>query len=190
MRTIRSTLWLRTGSVSTQMANEANLCAEESWTVRTRNGGGTGWCGSAFPKFPAQLSCCVPSCFTDVRSTFDNFTSLVLYQIFKTIRSDIEKFHGDLQCVFEALFQTSIGALALRQFAVEQFFREAVIFYTDNMTGPTKLWLHQNGVDAGKRSKPKLKHWCPGCVFAIWCREFSSDRSCESGLASLHAVDK
>ena len=39
----------------------------------------------------------------------------------------------------------SLGALALRQFAVEQF-------HADTMTGPMKLRLHQNGVDAGKRS--------------------------------------
>ena len=44
-------LGLRTGSVSAQMANEANLCTEESWAVRTRNDGGSGWCGSAFLSF-------------------------------------------------------------------------------------------------------------------------------------------
>ena len=56
MRSIWSTLWLRNASVSEQMANKTNLWAEESWAVRTRNGGGSGWCGSAFSKFPSQLS--------------------------------------------------------------------------------------------------------------------------------------
>ena len=31
------------------MANEANLCTEESWIMKTTNGGGS---GSAFSKFP------------------------------------------------------------------------------------------------------------------------------------------
>ena len=34
--------------------------------------------------------------------------------------SDTERFHGDLQCVFEALFLAFLGAFVLRQFAVEQ----------------------------------------------------------------------
>ena len=71
---------------------------------------------------------------------FDNFTPLVsvLHQIFQAIRGDTERFHGEFQCVFEMLFQASLGALALRQFAVEQFFREVVIFHSD-MTGVVKL---------------------------------------------------
>ena len=111
MRTIWSTLWLRTVSMSEQMVNDTNLWAEESWAVRTRNGGGSGWCGSAFSKFPAQLSCFVYSGFTDFRSTFDNFTPLhsVLRQIFQAIRGDTKSFHGDLQCVFEALFGGLFG---------------------------------------------------------------------------------
>ena len=92
---ITSTLWLRKASVSTQMGNEANLCAEESWAVRTRNGGGS---NSAFSKFPEQLTSCVSSGFTDFRSTFDNFTPLVsvLRQIFQAIRGDTERFRGNL----------------------------------------------------------------------------------------------
>ena len=107
-----------------------------------------------FSKFPAQLSCCVSTGFTDFRSTFDNFPTLVsvLSQIFQAIRGDTERFHGDFQRVFEALFLASLGALSQRQFAVEQFLPEAVIFHADNMTGPTKLWLHRDGMDAGKRS--------------------------------------
>ena len=38
--------------------------------------------------------------------------------------------------------------------------------------------------------KFELKLWCQGCVFAMWCWESSSGRSCESGLASLYAIDK
>ena len=38
----------------------------------------------------------------------------VLCQIFQAIRGNTEQFHGDLQCVFEALFLASLGALALR----------------------------------------------------------------------------
>ena len=135
--------------MSAQVANETNLCAEESWVVRTRNGG-----GSAFSKFPVQLSCCISSDFTDFRSTFDNFTPLVsvLCQIFWTIRGNSERFHGKLQCVFEAIFLAFLGALALRQFRVEQFLQEVVIFHADNMNSPMKLWLYQDGVDAGKRS--------------------------------------
>ena len=30
------------GSVSAQMANETNMCTEESWAVRTRNSGSSG----------------------------------------------------------------------------------------------------------------------------------------------------
>ena len=41
--------------------------------------------------------------------------------------------------VFEAPFLESSEAFALKQFVVEQFFGEAVIFNADNMTGPTKL---------------------------------------------------
>ena len=43
-------------SVSVQIANETNLFAEESEAVRIKNGGGSGWYGSDFSKFPAQLS--------------------------------------------------------------------------------------------------------------------------------------
>ena len=165
MRTIWSTIWLRKASMSAQIANETNLYREESWAVRTRNGSSSGWCGSVFSKLPAQLSCCVSFGFTDFRSTSDNFMPLVsvLRQIFQAIRSDTERFHGDLQCIFEALFLASLGALALRQFAIEQLLQEVVIFHVDNMTGPMKLWLHQDGVDAWEE-KPKLKLWCWGCV--------------------------
>ena len=130
------------------------ICVWKSWAVRTRNCSSSGWYCTAFSKFPMQLSCCVSSGFTDFSSMFDNFTPLVsaLCQMFQTIRGDTERFHGDLQCVFEPLFLDSLGALALRQFAIEQFLREAVIFHADNMTGPIKLWLHQDGVDAGKKS--------------------------------------
>ena len=38
--------------------------------------------------------------------------------------------------------------------------------------------------------KLKLKLRCRWCVFAMWCRESSLDRSCESGFSSLSAVDK
>ena len=154
MRTVWSTLWLRKASMSAQMANETNLCTEQSWAVTTRNGGGSGWCGNTFSKFPVQLSCCIPSFFTDVCSTLDNFTPLVsaLCQIFQAIRGDTERFHGDLQCVFEVHFLAPLGALALRQFVVEQFLREVLIFHVDNMTGPTKLRLLQDRVDAWKRS--------------------------------------
>ena len=140
--------------ICAQMATEANLCAEESLTVRTRNNGGSVWYGSAFSKSPVRLSCCVPSCFTDFRSTLDNFMPLVpvLCQIFQAIRDDTKRFHGDLQCVFEAIFLASLKAFALRQFVVEHFLWEVVIFHADDLTGPTKQWLHHDGVDVGKRS--------------------------------------
>ena len=54
--------------------------------------------------------------------------------------------------VFEALFLASLGVLALWQFAIEPFLQEAVTFPANNITSPLKLWLHQNGEDAGKRS--------------------------------------
>ena len=150
MRAIWSTLWLRKASVSAQMANETNLWAEMFWTVRRRNVGGRGWCDWAFSKFPAKLSCSVSSGFADFRSTFDNFAQLasVLRQVFQAIRGNTERF----QCIFEALFLASFGTLAQRQFAVEQFFQEAVIFHADNMTGSKRIWLHQDGVDSGKSS--------------------------------------
>ena len=71
---------------------------------------------------------------------------------FQAIWGDTERFQGDLQYVFEAIFLASLGALALRQVAVEQFLREAVIFYADR-TGPVKLCLHQDGVDARNRRR-------------------------------------
>ena len=98
----------------------------------------------------------------------------VLRQIFRAIRGDTERFHGDLQCVFEALSLASLGALALREFVAEKFLREVLIFHVDR-TWRTKLWLNQDGVDAWKR-KPKLKPRCRGCAFATWRREFSSGR--------------
>ena len=184
MRTIWSTLQLRMGSVSAQMANEANLFAEESWAVRTRNGGSSGWCGSAFSKFPAQLSCCVSSCFTDFRSSFDNFTPLVsvLCQIFQAIRSATERFHGDVQSVFEVLF--------LRNACPEKVCHRAV----SSEGGDLSYGQHDQPNEAVIASrwcrcweeKPKLKLWCWGCVFAMWCWESSL---CESVLASLYAVN-
>ena len=120
MATICSTLCLGTGSMRAKLADETNLCAEESWAGRTRNGGGSGWYGSAFSKFPAQTSCCVPSYFTDFRSTFYNFTPLVsvLHQIFQAVRDDTERFHGDLQCVFESFFLAYVRAITVRRRAL------------------------------------------------------------------------
>ena len=63
--------------LSAQMDNETNLCAEESWAVRTRNGGGSSWCGCAFSKFPVQLSCLISTGLTDFHFTLDNFMPLV-----------------------------------------------------------------------------------------------------------------
>ena len=64
--------------MSAQMANETNLCAQESWAERTRNGGSCGGCDNAFSKFPAQLSYCVSSGFTDFCSnlTTSHYLSL------------------------------------------------------------------------------------------------------------------
>ena len=78
-----------------QMANETILCAEESWVVRTKNDGGSGWCSSAFSKFPMLLSYCNSSGFPEFRSTFDNFTPFVsvLRQIFPVIRVDTKRIH-------------------------------------------------------------------------------------------------
>ena len=146
MRTIRSTLWLRKASVSAQMTNETNLCAEESWAVRTRNSGGSGWCCSAFSKFTSQLGWCVSSGFTEFHSMFDNFTLLVsvLWQIFQAIRGDTKDF---METIIEALLLASLGTLILRQ-----FLQGAVIFHSDNMTGPKKQLLYQDDIDAGKKS--------------------------------------
>ena len=51
---------------------------------------------------------------------------------------DTEKFHGDHQCVFKALFPVSIGTVALRQFAVKHFLSAVKHFHAD-MSNPTKL---------------------------------------------------
>ena len=72
--------------------------------------------------------------------------------MFESIRSDTESVHEDRSCTFEVLFQAYMGTLALRQFTIEQYLREAVIFNADNMTRPTMLKLHQGVVDDGKRS--------------------------------------
>ena len=45
--------------------------------MRTRNGGASGWYGTAFSKFPAQLSCCVSSGFIDFCFMFDHFMSFI-----------------------------------------------------------------------------------------------------------------
>ena len=123
MRTIWLNFWLRNRSVGAQMANGANQCPKESWAVRSRNGRGSDWC--AFSKFPAQLSCGVPSCFRDFRSTFENFTPLVsvLCRIFEAVRGDIERFHGDLRCVFDALFLASTCSETVRRRAIFSYTR-------------------------------------------------------------------
>ena len=88
------------------MANETNLCTEESWTVRTRNGGGSGWCGSAFSKFPAQLSCCMFSISQTFapRLTTSRHMSLFCATYFRqlvTIPKDfMETFSVSLKCLF------------------------------------------------------------------------------------------
>ena len=128
--------------------------------------------------------CCSVTVFLLVSQTFTPLVS-VLRQIFKAIRSDTKRFHGDLLYVFEALFLASFEHLPWDSSPYSSFFLEAVIFYADNMTGPTKLWLHQDWEE-----KPELKLWYEGCVFAMWCWESFSDRLCQSGLASLYAVDK
>ena len=46
-------------NLSVQMANEANLCTEESWTVRTRKCGSRGQGGSTFFKLPVLFSSCI-----------------------------------------------------------------------------------------------------------------------------------
>ena len=134
MQTIWSTLWLRKASMSAQMVNETNLRAEESWAVRTRKG--SGWCGSAFSKFPAQLSCCFSSSFKLLLHIWQ-FHITCLRQMFLAIRVNSERFHGDLQCVFEALFLASLGALPL------SFFRRRWSFMWT-------AWLAQRSCDCIK----------------------------------------
>ena len=127
--------------MSVQMANETTVCVRvlgsenKEWWLRWLM-----W-QYLFFKFPVQLSCCISSGFTEFQSTFDNFTPLlsVLHQILQVIRGNTERFHGDLQYVFEVLFLASLGALALRQFTIEEFLWEEVIYHANNMTGPTKL---------------------------------------------------
>ena len=147
------TLWLRKAPMSAQMANETNLCVEESMAVRTRNGSGSGWCGSAFSKllhffwFHWLLT---TSCHLSL------FCVRYSRQLGAILKDFIETFSVFLKCFFLA----SLGALALRQFAIEQFLWKAVIFHADNMTGLTKLWLHQDGIAARKRS--------PSKNFGVW----------------------
>ena len=143
-----------------------------------------------FLSFLEQLSCCVSSGFTDFRTTFDNFTSLVSVrcQIFQPIRSNTERFHWDLLCIFEALFLVSLETLALRQFAVGQFFREDDLscgqYDRPNEAVITSRWCRS------WEDRPELKLRCRGCGFAMWWLESSPDKSCESGLAFLYALDK
>ncbi len=80
------------------------------------------------------------------------------------------------------LFLASLRALALRQFAVEQFLQETVVFHAHNMTGPTKLRLHKDGVDARKRTLSKNRD-----VILPFDAENLPDRPYESSLASLYA---
>ena len=176
--------------MSAQMVNETNLCVEESWAMRTRNGGGSGWCGTAISKFPVQLGYCVSSGFTNLRSMFDNFVLLVsvLHQIFQAIRGDTKRFCEDLPCLWSAFFGL------LKNTCPETVHRRAV-----SLGGGELLCRqHDQSNEAVISSrwcrcweeKPELKLCCLGCVFAMWCWESSSDRSHESSLASLYAVDK
>ena len=79
--------------------------------------------------FLSFLYSSVSSDFIDFHSMFDN-----------------ERFHGNLQCVFEMLF------LASKTAHRRAVFWKVMILHVDNMISPTKLWLHQDGVDTGKRS--------------------------------------
>ena len=61
--------------MSMQVANEASLCTEESYTVRTRKCGGRGQYGSAFSKLPVLFSCCFPFCFSCLTTSHHLFLS-------------------------------------------------------------------------------------------------------------------
>ena len=103
-------LW-GTGSRSAQMANEAKMSVEESWTVRTRKYGGRGWCGSALSKFLRCYGAAFLLATQDFRSMLDNFTPLasVLCRYSWLLGGETERFHGDLQCLLEVLFSGFLG---------------------------------------------------------------------------------
>ena len=123
--------------------------------MRTRNGG-----GSAFAKFPTQLSCCVFSGFTDM---FDNFTPLVsvLCQIFLAIRGDTERFQRDLQYVIEVLFLAFLGVLAVNHRAVSLGGGDLSYRQHD---WPNEAMIATRWYRCWEE-KPELKLWCRGMCF-------------------------
>ena len=190
MMIIRSTSWLGMGSVNAKIANETNLCAEESWAVRTRNGDGSGWCGSAFSKFLAQLSCCIPSCFTDFHSMFENFTPLVfvLCQIFQAIRGDRKIWQRPSVCLWSA-FSSLFGSACPETICCRAVSSEGGDLSCGQHDRPNKAVIASRWCRCWEE-KSKLKLWCQRCVFAMWCHEPSLDRLCESGLASLALISR
>ena len=185
MRTIWLTLWLRKASVSAQMANETNVYPEKSWTVKTRNGGCSGWCGSAFLCFP----CSSVTAFLLVSQTFalrlttSRHLSLSCARYSRQLgtipKGFMETFSVSLNCLFWRLWERLHWDSSLKS----SFFGRRWSFM---QTWPAQRSCDciKIGVDAGKK-KPELKLRCLWCVFAMWYRESSSDRSCESGLASF-----
>ena len=191
MRTIWAILWLRKVSVNAQIANETNLCIEESWPATTRNGGGSGWCGSAFSKFPTQLSYCVSSGFTDFCSMFDNFTPFVsvLHQIFQAMRGQYWKISWRLSMCLWSTFSGLLGSASpktVRHRAVSSGGSDLSCGQHDQ---PNKAVIASRWCRCWEE-KVELKLWRLGCIFAMWCQESSTDRLCESGSVSLYAVDK
>ena len=84
---------------------------------------------------------------------------------------DVKGLQRSLQSIFEALPLASMGALAMLQFAIQQFLGEPVVWHADYMACPAQLGLHQDGVDA--RQACPCEHICVrGPLLPLYIEKF------------------
>ena len=89
------------------------------------------------------------------RLTYSLYLSLSCTRYSRQFGATPKDSRETLSVSLKHFFLASLRALTMRQLAVELFLREAVIFNAEIMTDRTKLRLHQDDIDAEKRSPSK-----------------------------------
>ena len=175
-------LWLKMGSMSMQMSNETNLSVEES---KWGQGIVTAECNVAVP-FLYFLHCSVAMLLLVSQAFTPCLTTSCHLSLFCTRYS---RLLGVISKDFMEIFSVSLKHFSNLHGSAcpETVCCRAVSSEEGNLS----CWQHDQPnktVIASRwyrcwKEKTELKLCCQGCVFGMWCRESSSDRSCGSSLA-------
>ena len=163
------------------MANETNLCAEESWTLRTRNCGRSSWCGNDFSKFLAAFR--LASQTFVPRLTTSRNLSLFFTRYSRQLGVILKGFVKTFSVSLKHLFWEHLFPEIVRQGAVSSGGGELSCGQHDQ---PNEAMIASRCWE----EKPELKLRCRRYAFPMWSWESFSGWLCESGSVSLHAVDR